>query len=115
MCWPGPGCVRGGGCAGRGAGCVVFDLTKQRLARHPAAVRHIPSGLMETSQITAVALAGDGPVGLLHGDLHPGNVLRGGSWRGVVAIDPSNPTSVTTRMLAFQGLYTARRRGQQTQ
>lgn len=66
----------------------VFDLTRLRLARHPAAARHIPSGLMEASQITAGALADDGPVGLVHGDLHPGNVLRGGSGRGVVAIDP---------------------------
>ena len=66
----------------------VFDLTRLRLARHPAAARHIPPGLTEASQIAAGALADDGPVGLVHGDLHPGNVLRGGSGRGVVAIDP---------------------------
>ena len=66
----------------------TFDLTQQRLARHPAAARHIPPGLMEASEIAAGALAEDGPVGLVHGDLHPGNVLRGGSGRGVVAIDP---------------------------
>jgi len=66
----------------------VFDLTQVRLARHPAAARQIPPGLMEASQIAAVALADAGPAGLIHGDLHPGNVLRGGSGRGVVAIDP---------------------------
>jgi streptomycin 6-kinase len=33
-------------------------------------------------------LAGDGPVGLLHGDLHLSNVLRAGRTRGLVAIDP---------------------------
>ena len=31
---------------------------------------------------------GNGPVRLVHGNLHPGNVLRGGPGRGVVAIDP---------------------------
>ena len=66
----------------------VFDLTRMRLARHPAAARQIPPGLIDASQISARTLAGDGPVGLVHGDLHPGNVLRGGSGRGVVAIDP---------------------------
>jgi streptomycin 6-kinase len=66
----------------------TFDLTRVRLARHPAAARHIPPGLVEASEIAAGALVKDGPVGLVHGDLHPGNVLRGGSGRGVVAIDP---------------------------
>ena len=37
----------------------------------------------------AVALARDAPrTVLLHGDLHPGNVLEGGPERGLVAIDP---------------------------
>jgi streptomycin 6-kinase len=37
----------------------------------------------------AVALAAEpAPVVLLHGDLHPGNVLDGGPDRGLVAIDP---------------------------
>ena len=36
----------------------------------------------------ARALAGNGPQGLLHGDLHLFNVLRAGRSRGLVAIDP---------------------------
>ena len=43
---------------------------------------------MEASLALARQLAVEGPVGLVHGDLHPGNVLRGGENRGVVAIDP---------------------------
>jgi streptomycin 6-kinase len=33
-------------------------------------------------------LASNGPTGLLHGDLHLSNILRGGRSRGLVAIDP---------------------------
>jgi streptomycin 6-kinase len=33
-------------------------------------------------------LASNGPMGLLHGDLHLSNILRGGRPRGLVAIDP---------------------------
>ncbi len=33
-------------------------------------------------------LASNGPMGLLHGDLHLANILRGGRTRGLVAIDP---------------------------
>ena len=33
-------------------------------------------------------LAGSGPAGLLHGDLHLSNILRAGPARGLVAIDP---------------------------
>jgi streptomycin 6-kinase len=35
-----------------------------------------------------LAASGGGPAVLLHGDLHPANVLDGGSRRGLVAIDP---------------------------
>jgi streptomycin 6-kinase len=66
----------------------VFELTRQRLRRHPAVAERVPPGLVEGSLAAACALAGDGPVRLLHGDLHPGNVLRGGPGRGAVAIDP---------------------------
>ncbi len=66
----------------------VFELTRGRLRRHPAAAGGVPSGLLEDSRIAACALADDGPVGLVHGDLHPGNVLRGGPGREMVAIDP---------------------------
>ena len=66
----------------------VFELTRGRLRRHPAAAGRVPSGLVEDACLSACALAGEGPVRLVHGDLHPGNVLRGGPGRGVVAIDP---------------------------
>ena len=66
----------------------VFELTRGRLRRHPAAAEGLPSGLLEDSRIAARALADDGPAGPVHGDLHPGNGLRGGPGRGVVAIDP---------------------------
>ncbi|MFE1321428.1 aminoglycoside phosphotransferase family protein [Kitasatospora phosalacinea] len=55
---------------------LVFDLAERRgrtgLAEHRAA---------------AVELASGGPVGLVHGDLHPSNVLSGPGGR-LVAIDP---------------------------
>ena len=66
----------------------VFELTRGRLRRHPAAAGRVPSGLVEDGCSVAGALAAEGPVRLVHGDLHPGNVLRGGPGRGVVAIDP---------------------------
>ena len=66
----------------------VFELTVGRLRRHPAAAGRVPPGLVQDARLAACALAGDGPVRLVHGDLHPGNVLRGGPGRGVVAIDP---------------------------
>jgi streptomycin 6-kinase len=64
----------------------VFDMTRRRLDRNPAVAGRVPPDLVEGSRDLARALAGEGPVRLLHGDLHPGNVLRGGD--GLVAIDP---------------------------
>jgi streptomycin 6-kinase len=50
--------------------------------------RLAPDALMRGRE-TARALAADPvPCVLLHGDLHPGNVLAGGPERGLVAIDP---------------------------
>jgi streptomycin 6-kinase len=66
----------------------LFELTRRRLERHPAVAGHVAPDLVEGSRNLASALAGVGPVRLLHGDLHPGNVLRGGDGRGLVAIDP---------------------------
>ncbi|HEX4834658.1 MAG TPA: aminoglycoside phosphotransferase family protein [Trebonia sp.] len=84
--------------AGRGAGSglpdlrdraeLVFDLTRRRLEQHPAVARRVPPDLVEASRRRARALATAGPSRLVHGDLHPGNVLRGGDGRGLVAIDP---------------------------
>lgn len=64
----------------------MFGMTRRRLDRNPAVAGRVPPDLVEASGDLARALAGEGPVQLLHGDLHPGNVLRGGD--GLVAIDP---------------------------
>jgi streptomycin 6-kinase len=64
----------------------VFGITRRRLDRHPEVAARVPPGLVEGSQHRAAALAGAGPVRVVHGDLHAGNVLRGGD--GLVAIDP---------------------------
>ena len=64
----------------------VFEMTRRRLDRNPAVAARVPPDMVEGSANLARALAGEGPVRLLHGDLHPGNVLRGG--HGLVAIDP---------------------------
>ena len=66
----------------------VFELTRRRLEGRPEVAGRVPPGLVEGSWSLASALAREGPVRLLHGDLHPGNVLRGGDGRGLVAIAP---------------------------
>lgn len=63
----------------------VFDLTRRRLDRTPAVARLVPSDLVDASRDLAITLAVQGPVLLPHGDLHPGNVLRG--MDGLVATD----------------------------
>ncbi|WP_217163313.1 aminoglycoside phosphotransferase family protein [Streptomyces sp. AC512_CC834] len=64
----------------------IFDLTDHRLAAAnaggPAA-----SALLLQARAAALELAVEGPVGLVHGDLHPANVLSGPDDR-LVAIDP---------------------------
>ena len=64
----------------------LFDLTRRRLLGRPGLDRHLPQELLDRSRGQALALADGGPVDLVHGDLHPGNVLRTG--RGPVTIDP---------------------------
>ncbi|MER7756558.1 aminoglycoside phosphotransferase family protein [Kitasatospora sp. NPDC097643] len=54
----------------------LFDLTERRA---PGLVR-------ASARTRALDLAADGPVALVHGDLHPGNVLDGPA--GPVVIDP---------------------------
>lgn len=66
----------------------LFEMTRRRLDRYPAVAGRVPPELVEGSRHLASTLASEGPVRLLHGDLHPGNVLRGGDRRGLVAIDP---------------------------
>lgn len=60
----------------------LFELTRRRL--RPGTVEE---DVLDRSLAAALALAEDGPAGLVHGDLHPGNVLDGGP-RGLVVIDP---------------------------
>jgi streptomycin 6-kinase len=66
---------------------VMFDRTARRRARAPVAGLVSP-GLLNRARRLALALAADGPAELVHGDLHPANVLDGGQARGLVAIDP---------------------------
>ncbi|MFE2409237.1 aminoglycoside phosphotransferase family protein [Kitasatospora sp. NPDC059408] len=54
----------------------LFDLTERRA----------PGVVPASAHAFALALAADGPVAIVHGDLHPGNVLDGPD--GPVAIDP---------------------------
>lgn len=57
--------------------------------RKPAAAAVVPRELLERSRVVARDLSTrPGRRVLLHGDLHPRNVLDGGRDRGLVAIDP---------------------------
>lgn len=65
---------------------LIFELAERRARRlrpWDGAPQAFARGLA-----AARALAGSGPADLVHGDLHPGNVLRVGAGRGLVAIDP---------------------------
>ncbi|MEV6166101.1 aminoglycoside phosphotransferase family protein [Streptomyces sp. NPDC052052] len=64
----------------------LFDLTGRRLAAARANGLVAPSVLGQ-ARAAALELAASGPVGLVHGDLHPANVLSGPGAR-LVAIDP---------------------------
>ncbi|MFE3268910.1 aminoglycoside phosphotransferase family protein [Streptomyces sp. NPDC059215] len=64
----------------------VFDLTVRRLASSGVNAPAV-SATLRTARAAAQELAADGPAGLVHGDLHPANVLSGPGGR-MVAIDP---------------------------
>lgn len=68
----------------------IFEYWIERHARRGEAVTHaVPVDRLRRGHELARALVADaGVVVLLHGDLHPGNVLHGGAARGLVAIDP---------------------------
>ncbi|MGW4486304.1 phosphotransferase [Amycolatopsis sp. NPDC004368] len=66
---------------------AMFDLAERRL-RASGALHHLPLDVLRTGRTRAEQLATTGPVTLVHGDLHPGNVLDAGPVRGIVAIDP---------------------------
>jgi streptomycin 6-kinase len=68
----------------------IFEHWIQRHGRRGEAVtRAVPVDRLRRGRLLARELAADtGEPVLLHGDLHPGNVLDGGAVRGLVAIDP---------------------------
>lgn len=65
----------------------IFTLSERR-RRESAAAAHLSAEVLAKGRERAVELAGSGPVTLIHGDLHPANVLDAGPDRGAVAIDP---------------------------
>jgi len=68
----------------------VFDLWERRRSASAAARARVPREAMARGRAQAEALARDTGAArvLLHGDLHPGNVIDGGPAGGLVAIDP---------------------------
>lgn len=67
------------------------DFLFSLVGRHhtnPRVARLVTADLVYRSRDAARILAVGGPAGLVHGDLHPGNVLDAGPGRGLVAIDP---------------------------
>lgn len=65
----------------------IFTLSERRRRETPAA-EHMSAEILELGRRRALELATSGPVTLIHGDLHPANVLDAGPGRGAVAIDP---------------------------
>ncbi|OXM69732.1 aminoglycoside phosphotransferase family protein [Amycolatopsis vastitatis] len=65
----------------------IFALSERRRRESPAA-GHLSAEVLAKGRERAMALATSGPVTLIHGDLHPANVLDAGPERGAVAIDP---------------------------
>jgi streptomycin 6-kinase len=68
----------------------LFDAWDRELDRRPELRDVMPVDLPERGRRLAMELASDAvPTVLLHADLNPGNLLDGGSERGLVAIDPA--------------------------
>ncbi|KZB88415.1 aminoglycoside phosphotransferase family protein [Amycolatopsis regifaucium] len=66
----------------------MYGLAERGL-RGSVAEATLPLATLDRARRRALALATDGAGNsLVHGDLHPGNVLDGGPGRGAVAIDP---------------------------
>ncbi|WP_410657686.1 aminoglycoside phosphotransferase family protein [Amycolatopsis sp. lyj-112] len=66
----------------------MYTLAEQGL-RGSAAEAALPLETLDRARLRALDLAtSGGATSIVHGDLHPGNVLDGGPGRGAVAIDP---------------------------
>jgi streptomycin 6-kinase len=65
----------------------IFTLSERRRRESPAA-EHLSAEVLRKGRERAMELATSGPATLIHGDLHPANVLDAGPGRGAVAIDP---------------------------
>ena len=67
----------------------VFEHWSERYGRNSQVARVVPVERLERGHELSRELAADmGASVLLHGDMHPSNVLDGGPDRGLVAIDP---------------------------
>ena len=68
----------------------IYDFWTERHSRNDEVTQAVPVAFLDRGRELARSLAAGDQVtpALLHGDLHPGNVLKGGSDRGLVAIDP---------------------------
>lgn len=67
----------------------IFEHWIERYGRNAAVIDAVsPSRLQRGRELACELAAQVGAGVLLHGDLHPGNVLDGGVDRGLVAIDP---------------------------
>jgi streptomycin 6-kinase len=62
-----------------------FDLAGRRW-KDPVVMKYVPIEVLHRARAAAAELGAGGPATLVHGDLHPANVLRGPD--GIVAIDP---------------------------
>jgi streptomycin 6-kinase len=67
---------------------VMYGLAWRRLRQRPGGLERVGPDVFERCHAQARSLAADRRDCLVHGDLHPGNVLRAKDDRGVVAIDP---------------------------
>jgi streptomycin 6-kinase len=65
----------------------LFALIERRLG-HPRVSALVTPGMAARGHRLAQELATSGDHGLVHGDLHPANVLTAGPVRGLVVIDP---------------------------
>ena len=67
----------------------VFEHWADRYRRRPEVTAVVPLARLERGhELARLLVDGAAAPVLLHGDLHPGNVLDGGGSRGLVAIDP---------------------------